>query len=300
MLKTYEQLEEEKRNRIRKGDFEGARLADIFSNQKLDEIDDVLEGLDRKMDQTVLSLVILLAHRMYIAPNASEFDSFTLKGKITETRFIPNDLDVMTYDKLVEYWNNRIKNKMEDVLCRTIKIARKYCDKDKNNIYPKAIYFLENHASEKVRLHYCANINYEQFLKPENEPSFRIRKVAEQLSHFYRLYFFYDADRVAQINYLVAAINTGAIELHDGDVSYENIDIMHVSFSSPLMVHSLAVPKFDRNLVYTIQDKRVLADELLTYISSGKLVFHPGILPSYFESALPREEEPNTGGKKHK
>lgn len=297
MPKTYEDIKSTNIERFRNGNFDGLRLYYLFENQMYDEIDAVLEGLAVNADSTVLHMLVLIAHRIYLSPKAEDLSDTAiknLKNRVKDVNHETNALWGMDRDETVSFWNEEIRLQMEQILCRTIAII----GKNKETCYNKDYFeLLENHFSEKVRLYYCANIEFVPFL---DDPSFRISHVAALLKDFYNRYFIYDPDRVKQINFIVGALRTGAIEVCAGRKRSEDSSAMFANFYSPFFRKTISNVPFDKDIVYTISDKRILADAILEYVSEGKIVFHPNILPSYFESALPREEEPSTGGKKHK
>lgn len=296
MSKTSGDIKNANIERFRNGNFDGLRLYYLFENQMYDEIDAVLEGLAVNADSTVLHMLVLIAHRIYLSPKAEDLSDDAiknLKNRVKECNRETNALWGMDRDETVSFWNEEIRLQMEQILCRTIVII----GKNKETYYKDYIGVLENHFSEKVRLYCCANIDFMPFL---DDPSFRIRHVAALLKNFYTRYFIYDPDRVKQINFIVGALRTGAIDVCDGRKRSEDSSAMYASFSSPLFRKTVTNIPFDRDIIYTISDKRVLADAILEFVSEGKIVFHPDILPPYFESALSEQEGPSTGAKTHK
>ena len=289
---SIEETKSKKTECLRNGEFNKPSLSNDFKNHRYDEIFAFIGRLQKYPNAIILSVLCATAQRAYLSPNANEFSIEQLKEKIEQSGSGPVNLETMNYQEIVDYANKRIVQMCEKILCKLMMVRAPKSDTVLEQEIKSVLAPLQKHPSEKVRLHYCANVDYEPFLNDENR---RLRKVARILDDFYHRYYFFSENEVKCNNFLAAAIITGAITVFDGDVRCERPDMMYASFSSLLFEKGINVPEFDADICYTIDDKRILADVLMGYIKSGEIVMHSDILPPYFKTVLKMSEPDGRG-----
>ncbi len=265
-------------NELEKGNFKEVQLDFWFGNHAFKYIFAVIEGCDKNLDFDMLNFISMYAQYLLVKPNAKVWEQEGLRELIENSGSYPCNIDRMTYDELVAYWNKRIVYTCERILNKVVLVGNKHYE-----YYGSILEQLSTNSNDNVRLYCCANLNYpNKFL---NDPSPRVAKVANIRYQFNQKWDrLNDNDNEKQrIKFLTAALEKNVIQCWDGDVGYKEEDKVYAIFRSILLKGEIWQPEFDKDIFYTIQDKRILADTLNELIKEEKISFKDGMKPSCFE-----------------
>lgn len=269
-------IKEELVKKLKEGDFSYIDLESWFINHEFTYIFAIIEGCEKTLDSDMLYLISIYAQHLLNEPNAKGWHQETLKELIKSTGWYP-DMDNMSHEELIEYWNERIINYCEHILEKVIITGNK-----NYQYYHPILLELYNHPNDNVRLYCCANLNWEKFLDDNCE---RVRKVANIRKNFFMKWHSakLTKEEQQQIEFLTAAIKKNAIHCCDGCVGYLEKDKMTALFKSLLFKKSSWIRNFDKDIFYTISDKRILADQINQLIKEGKIVLRENMAPNYFK-----------------
>lgn len=257
---------------LKNGDFSNLEIDNWFLNYDFDYLFALIIGLSKNINKDILNLVVLYAKYSlnHINTNLSEeqIKYFFEKNNIHVNKNI-------SYKDLLETWYCIVKNKLEKILEQIIIIGLSHHE------YYGIVASLSTNSNEILRVFYCANGNFSPFL---NDPSPRVRKVYH-IREKYLLQWrkLSDVER-AKVLFLENALNYGAIRALEIGVPSGD-DKVNVTFKSLIFNEEITIEDFDWDILYAIQDKRILATKLYNIINERNIKFNEEMLPS-FESSL--------------
>lgn len=270
-------IEKDAVKNLEKGEFSEASLNFWFEIYAFGYIFVTIKGCDKNLDFDMLNFISMYAQYLMIEPNAKSWSEGGLRKLIKNFGTWPVNIDRMSYEELISYWNREIIRICERILSKVVLVGSKHYE-----YYGPILEQLSTNANDNVRLYCCANSDYSKFL---NDPSPRVSKVANIRYQFEEKWnsLSDDDNEKQQIKFLTAALEKGVIQCQNGDVAYKEEDRMYAMFRSLLFKGEVWQPGFDKDIFYTIQDRRILADTLNQLIKEGKIIFRDGIMPSCFE-----------------
>lgn len=265
-------MEEELLKRLEEGNFNGVELDEWFRNPNATNLYRILAtitGCDKNLDSDMLYIISMYAKHLFI--------------KTDETKYSP-----------VIITNNQCKTILEHI----ITIGTRHLD-----VYHETISQLMDFPNDYIRLLCCAHIGSPIYLKYLNDECARIRKVANIRQDFDTKWneISQNKHELAQINFLVSALNKGAIKIYELYTPRQEDETVTIKFQSYLFTwndktiinnnlinHKLT--NFDADILHTIPDKRILACIIHDWIKAGILSFKEGIKPACFETTDVKEE----------
>lgn len=270
-------IEQDKVQRLKSGEFSEVDLDDWFSNHAFDYIFATIEGCDKKVDVSLLKFISMYAQYLLVNPNAKGWQEESLRELIKQSGVIPGNIDEMSFDELIDYWNKRIIEYCERILYQVILVGNKHQD-----YYGRIIEDLYTNENDTVRLYCAANSDYTKFLE---DSSPRVRKVANIRNQFYQKWHnISDSDNdKPRIRFLKAALEKRAIQCYDGCTICSEEDKMYATFESLLFEKPISQFEFDSDIYYTISDRIILADALNEIIKKENISFREGMTPDCFK-----------------
>lgn len=269
-------IEKETAKKLENGEFSEASLDFWFENHAFGYIFATIKGCDKNLDFDMLNFISMYAQYLLIEPNAKGWDEWGLRELIKNSGSWPGNIDEMSYEELIAYWNGEIIRTCERILNKVVLVGSKHYE-----YYGPILEQLSMNANDSVRLYCCANLDYSKFL---NDSSPRVSKVANIRYQFEQKWngLSDDDNEKQRIKFLTAALEKDAIQCWNGGVGYKEEDRTYAIFRSLLFKGEIWQPEFDKDIFYTIQDRRILADTLNELIKEGKILFRDGIMPSCF------------------
>lgn len=261
--------------RLKDGIFEDIDFEEWFSDFNVDLIEALIEGLKKSFSPALMSLVILYSKRYEFIPSSIEHPRSRNYIENKLLKYASDRSDEIRSAKDLElslWWDSFIRERCDRFLMSCIKVATL------NSNYQSIVKELAYHPEEKVRLCYCANISYEEFL---DDPSPCIQRMAFIKRELEERFASMEIEDKKRVRYLAACLEYGAIHFTEIAISGANESIM-VDIQSALFKQSLTVPNFDAAVLYMIEDKRVLASYLNEYIKNGSLEFIDEVNPTCF------------------
>lgn len=283
-------IEEDKIKKLENGDFSEISLNNWFENYAFKYIFAAIKGCDRTINFDTLNFISIYVQHLLIEPNKEIWNEEVLKELMNNSGSHPFNIERMSYEEMLYEWDRKLRQTYECMLKKIILVSSRH---DK---YRQILVQLSKSKNDNVRLYCCANGEYLNFF---NDPSIRIQKVAHIRCKFDKKWNNLDVNDIEKerIRFLTTALEQGVIECGNGDIYYSEKDQMFAEFSSMLFKKAIWIDKFDKDIFYTIHDKRILADELNKLIKEGKLSFKDDMVPDYFRD-LTEEPEPKIKIKK--
>ncbi len=261
--------------KLKNGDFSNLKINSWFLNYEFDYIMALVEGCDKVINRDVLNLVVLYANYLLNCSNENiskeDIKEFLNKKTIHFNMSISDDDLVMT-------WSSIVKEKCEQILEKAIIVGLKHHE------YYGIVSRFSMHSNEMLRIFYCANGNFSIFL---NDPSERVRKVYQIREEFISKWQTISEDEKANIIFLERSLTFGSIEIFEVGVP-SSVDKVNVILKSLLFNEDLAL-EFDWDILYAIQDKRILASKLYEIIKEKEISFKEEMLPVTFKGILKRK-----------
>ena len=267
-------IEEDKIKKLENGDFSEININDWFTNSAFDYILATINGCDKNLDFNVLNFISIYAQYLLFEIIEKAKNTKQLKKIIK----IHDNIDKMSDEDIY----TQLTKKYKDILIKVITIGSKH------ECYHKILDQLCNSDSTDIRLYCCANYKFFHFIY---DPSKRVQKVAYIRYKFDQKWNNLDDNDVEKqrILFLTSALKNGVIQCYNGDVSHTEEDKMFAIFRSILFEKEVWEDNFDRDIFYTIEDKKILADSLNGLIKEGRLSFKENVMvPDYFRD-LPKE-----------
>ena len=271
--------------RLQNGDFSEVNLPLWFESQKYSYIWKTVFGLGKNLNVDMLKYISIYSQALYRLAKEGVYSKMNAEGwggreglieVIKNSGMYPCNISEWSYEKMIAYWDERVVGSCEHILRLIISVGLEFYEHCSSIIEP-----LSKHDSELVRLAYCCNLDYCQFL---NDPSPRVAKVARIRQQFEEKWqSLNDEDNEKQrIMFLTEAIKNEQITLMDGAVAYINHDDWcYAFFGGPLF--RAEVSAFDEDILWYIQDRRILADKLNELIKKGEISFNDGMMPECFQ-----------------
>ena len=116
-----------------------------------------------------------------------------------------------------------------------------------------------------------------------NHPNERIRKVANIRRNFENEWQNSSDNKKERIKWIENAITFGIIEKSVKLVGYDEPDKTLAVFESSLFAKSEDINKFDEDILFTIQDPRILSSKINELINEEKIQFKEEFRPLCFE-----------------
>lgn len=266
---TIEERERLEIERLKNGDFSEVRLDYLFVHNRFDYIKAIVESCDKNLDMYMLNFVSIYAQQKMIVPKCVG----SLENEIAKSGLRVNTTD---YEELLSFWNDNIFKEYERILQQVIIVGCKH-----KETYGPILVELINHPNDSIRLYGCAYGIARFFLEDSSQ---RVKKVANIRYNFEQKWnSLKSTDTEKQrIEFLTAAIEKGAIQCTDGFAEYKEDDKMYAIFDSMLFRGGFAQRGFDKDIFYTIPDKRILADTLNQLILEGEISLRESMVPSCF------------------
>ena len=246
----------------------------LFKNHDFKYILKAVKKCEENLDFDLLELISINAQKLLNNPNANLWNKEELKELFIKSREYPGNMDEMSYEALVNLYNNYIiVRNCERILINIILVI------SKNYEYFGAIleqlYSIEN---DNVRLYCCARGDYTKFL---NDSSARISKVANiryQFSEKWNRLSDNDIEK-QRIKFLMSA----HIWWEDYDVILDEEDKIYVYIQSEFFKKGYQ-GYFDSDILYTIRDSGILADAVNELIKQGEIILNDDMVPDYFKN----------------
>ncbi len=260
--------------KLKNGDFSNLKINSWFLNYEFDYIMALVEGCDKVINLDVLNLVVLYAN--YLLNRSNENISKEDIKEFLNKKTIHFNMSISD-DDLVKTWSSIVKAKCEQILEKAIIVGLKHHE------YYGIISRFSMHSNEMLRVFYCANGNFSIFL---NDPSERVRKVYQIREEFISKWSTLSNEEKTNIIFLERSLTFGAIEIFEAGISSSD-DKVNVIFKSLLFDEEIAL-EFDWDILYAIQDKRILASKLYEIIKEEEISLRKEMLPLTFKSVLKR------------
>lgn len=262
--------------RLKSGDFSNITLSKWFKDYSFSYIFAVVDGCDKKLDFDILNLVSKYAECLLIKPNTKGWDKKSLKELIMNSNPCPVKINELSQKELISYWENTVVRICERILQEVILVCSRhseYC----GDIMER----LSKNSNANIRLYCCANGNYNNFF---NDSSQRVRKVANIRYNFEQKWndIADNDEEKERIIFLTSALKNDLIHCLDGEVPSMKEDKMFAIFFGELLQGQTWYHSFDRDIVFAIEDKRILADEINKLVKEGKIIFKNGVVPDCF------------------
>ena len=269
-----EREKEEELQRLRNGDFsDGVRIDEWFGCQEYRYIKAALRGCDKTVDHEKFSFILMYALRYMEHPNGNVWKRDSLERVIKASHEYP-DMERMSDDELVAYWNGRITEECEEVVRIATIVGSHHYD-----VYGPILERLYTNKNDAVRLYCAANLNYLAFV---NDPNERVAKVANIRKDFEYNFAFASENERKIIEFLVSAVDNDVIQCMDGCVGGYPVDRMMALFQSHLFTRTEWISGFDIDVMRNIGDKRVLAAAIYELIKEGRIALDMEMLPPIF------------------
>lgn len=246
----------------------------LFKNHDFKYILKAVKKCEENLDFDLLELISINAQKLLNNPNANLWNKEELKELFIKSRDYPWNMDEMSYEALVNLYNNYIiVRNCERILINIILVI------SKNYEYFGAIleqlYSIEN---DNVRLYCCARGDYTKFL---NDSSARISKVANIRYQFGEKWNrLSDSDIEKQrIKFLMSA----HICWEDYDVILDEEDKSYVYIQSEFFKKAYQ-GYFDSDILYAIRDSGILADAVNELIKQREIILNEDKVPYYFKN----------------
>lgn len=261
--------------KLKNGDFSNLKINVWFLNYEFDYIMALVEGCDKVVNRDVLNLVVLYANYLL---NCSNFNISEEKMKEFLKKNVIHFNNLISGEDLVKTGSSIIKMKCEQILEKVIVVGLKHHE------YYGIISGFSTHPNEMLRIFYCANGNFSTFF---NDSSKRVRKVCQIREDFINKWQTISEDEKANITFLERAFSFGAIEAFEVGIPPSD-DKVNVIFKS-LLFNEERVLEFDWDILYAIQDKRILASKLYEIINEKEISLKEDMLPVTFQNILIRK-----------
>ena len=261
-----------------------------FKNHDFNYILKVLSMCEKTLDLELLNLISINTQDLLSNPNADKWNKDQLKELIEKSRTIPGCISTMNNKELTDFYNERIVEWCEDILIQIISISS-----DNYEYFGHILEQLYVNQNKNIRLHCCANGDYTKFL---NDPSPRVAKVANIRYNFEKKWNSLSVNDIEKqrIEFLISAYKNGEIGFIDNDVLImEGDDKSSIGFISVLF-EKTNNQIFDSDILYTIKDKRILADTINELIKKGEIVLNHNMIPDYFKNESEISQGKNATG----
>lgn len=254
-------------------------IESLFKNHDFEYILKAVYKCEENLKVELLYLISIRAQNLLSNPNANMFTKEQLIELFKKTHCYPCGMETMEYKKLADAYNDSIVRCCEDILAKIISVC--------SNNYEHFGLILEQLYENKnpnVRLHCCGKGDYIRFL---NDPSQRVAKVANIRYNFEEKWnsLSEDDNERKRIQFLMSS----KIGYFIYDVILPDDDKMCISFTTRLFIGE-KILDFDRDILETINDERILADAINELIKQGEIVLNYDVVPECFhnESSIPQ------------
>lgn len=259
----------------------------LFENHDFEYVLKAIYKCEENLNVELLDLISIRAQNLLSNPNANMFAKEQLIELFKKTHSYPCGMEDMNYDKLADAYNKRIVELCEDILAKIISICS-----DNYEHFGHILEQLYENKNPNVRLHCCGKGDYIRFL---NDPFLRVAKVANIRYNFEEKWnsLSEDDSERKRIVFLMSAFKNREIGCFVYDVlNLEADDESFVNFTSGLFKKSKDQRRFDSDILYTINDRRILADAINELIKQGEIVLNYDMVPECFgrESSISQEK----------
>ena len=246
----------------------------LFKNHDFKYILKAVKKCEENLDFDLLELISINAQKLLNNPNANLWNKEELKELFIKSRDYPWNMDEMSYEALVNLYNNYIiVRNCERILINIILVI------SKNYEYFGAIleqlYSIEN---DNVRLYCCARGDYTKFL---NDSSARISKVANIRYQFGEKWNRLSDNDIE--NQRIKFLMSAHIWWEDYDVILDEEDKSFVYIQSEFFKKAYQ-GYFDSDILYTIRDSGIFADAVNELINQGEIILNEDKVPDYFKN----------------
>lgn len=249
-------------------------FASLSSAKEFELLRLVAHGCSCNQDVDLLRRVYQVATTNILCPSAHQYHEGYIKRLIKEDSCMPFGVDAMSREALINYWNGRVielcKRVLQEVARSLVLLEKKGFDVedilDDMHVFP----------DKEVRLSLCGVCsNPDRFLIDEDD---RVIKVASIRVRFEEKWYQSDISWKKEIVFLQTALEYGIITCLDGLTGNE--DTMTARFESPLFepIDSSVYFSFDRDIFWTIDDKRILAEAIMGLLKDGKLKYRKDVV----------------------
>ena len=197
---------------------------------------------------------------------------------IEDTGTWPWKIEELSYEELKDYYDKRVRDRCVIILKDIIDISRENYNKSPE--YKKIIDEIKKLNNDELDLYICANMDYYNYL---NHPNERIRKVANIRRNFENEWQNSSDNKKERIKWIENAITFGIIEKSVKLVGYDEPDKTLAVFESSLFAKSEDINKFDEDILFTIQDPRILSSKINELINEETIQFKEEFRPLCFE-----------------
>ena len=261
--------------KLKTGDFSNIAIDTWFTNYDFEYILALISGCDKKINVDILNLIILYAK--YIFNHADQKLSEEQLKYLLQKTTVNFNIN-LSYDNLAKTWQSILIEKCEKILEQVIIVGLNHHE------YYSLISSFNTHSSEILRVFYCANGNFSAFL---NDPSPRVRKICHIREKFIEKWREMSEEEKNKIIFLEKSFIYGAIEVLEVGIP-SKVDRANVVFKSLLFEEAIKVENFDWDILYAIQDKKILTMKLYEIINEKNIKFNEEMFPITLKNNLNR------------
>jgi len=277
--KVKEKILKEQQERIieqQKSVLSKENIESLFKNRDFQYILKAVSKCNETMNSELLNLISLSAQDLLSNPNANELDKEQLTELIKKTGCYPGNLERMNYKELIDFYNNCIIKNCEEILIQIILISSKNYE-----CFGHILEQLYNSKNSNVRLHCCGKGDYTKFL---SDLSPRVAKVANIRYDFNKKWTSLSDDDIEKqrIIFLTSAVENGYIFGYESD-TYLKEEETEVYFIGKLVEETSGYLIIDKDIIETINDRRIFANVINELIKQGKITLKDEMLPECFK-----------------
>ncbi len=246
------------------------KINDLFFNADFESILNLVNYCDNNINLNLLKMIYFYANRLMHYPNGY---SKSTEELVRELKKLNVKITSFDRDAIVKTRDTIFKTKWETIIKKIFLISLNHPE------YYELSSLIYQNDDRNIKVYCACNGNYSAFINDEDE---LVRKGAKIKEDFYKSFRKASDEERENINFLAKALNFGAISLKEVELSQcVDADKLNVTFIS-LIFTPIKINNIDYDIIYNIEDRRVLASKIYDYIKVHNDVINSDMFPKSF------------------
>ncbi len=246
------------------------KINDLFFNADFESILNLVNNCDNSINLDLLKMIYLYANYLMHYPNGYSKSTEDLVRELKELNVKITSFD---RDTLVKTRDAIFKTKWETIIKKIFLISLNHPE------YYELSSLIYQNDDRNIKIYCACNGNYSAFIYDDDE---LVRRSAKIKDDFYKSFRKASDEERENIKFLAKALDFGAISLKKVELSQiVDADKLNATFIS-LIFTPIKINDIDYDIIYNIEDRRVLASKIYAYIKEHNDVINSDMFPKSF------------------